>query len=126
MAELGIDDVNIIGVAKGPERNAGREIFYFPDGREITLAVNSATLFYLQRLRDEAHRYAIGAHRNKRKKAMGVSPLDDVAGIGPTRKKALLMHFGTSQAVRNASLKDLKRTPGVSDSVAQVIYDHYH
>lgn len=126
MDELGIDDMHIIGVAKGPERNAGREIFYFPNGREMTLPINSATLFYLQRLRDEAHRYAIGAHRTKRSKAMGISPLDEVPGIGPSRKKALLMHFGTSQAVRNASLDDLKRTPGVSDSVAQIIYDHYH
>ncbi len=126
MGELGIDDLNIIGVAKGPERNAGREIFYFPNGREMTLPTNSATLFYLQRLRDEAHRYAIGAHRNKRSKAMGISPLDDIAGIGPTRKKALLMHFGTSQAVRNASLEDLMRTPGVSQRVAQLVYDHYH
>ena len=83
------------------------------DGRELTLPVNSPVLFYLQRLRDEAHRFAIGAHRAKRAKAIGASPLDEVPGIGPARKKALLMHFGTARAVRNASLEDLARAPGV-------------
>jgi excinuclease ABC subunit C len=83
-------------------------------------------LFYLQRLRDEVHRFAIGAHREKRAKAMGASPLDEVPGIGPARKKALLMHFGTGRAVRNASLEDLQQAPGVSKSVAQQVYDFYH
>jgi excinuclease ABC subunit C len=125
-AELGIDDLPFIGVAKGPDRNAGRETFYYPDGREFTLPPNNAVLFYVQRLRDEAHRFAIGAHRKKRAKAMGSSPLDEVPGIGPARKKALLMHFGTGRAVRNASLEDLKRAPGVSAGVAQAVYDFYH
>lgn len=125
-AELGIDDLPFVGVAKGPDRNAGREIFHWPDGREFTLPPNNAVLFYIQRLRDEAHRFAIGAHRAKRSKAIGASPLDEVPGIGPARKKALLMHFGTARAVRNASLDDLQRAPGVSAAVATLIYDFYH
>jgi len=125
-AELGIDDLPYVGVAKGPDRNAGRETFYLPDGREFTLPPNNAVLFYIQRLRDEAHRFAIGAHRQKRAKAMGSSPLDEVPGIGPARKKALLMHFGTARAIRSASLEDLKRAPGVSAGVAQAVYDFYN
>ncbi|QNO26836.1 excinuclease ABC subunit UvrC [Sphingopyxis sp. OPL5] len=126
LAELGIDDLPYIGVAKGPDRNAGRETFYYPDGREFTLPPNNAVLFYIQRLRDEAHRFAIGAHRAKRAKAMGSSPLDEVPGIGPARKKALLMHFGTARAVRGASLEDLQKAPGVSAAVAQAVHDFYH
>ncbi len=125
-AELGIDDLPFVGVAKGPDRNAGRETFYWPDGREFTLPPNNAVLFYIQRLRDEAHRFAIGAHRAKRAKAMGSSPLDEVPGIGPSRKKALLMHFGTARAVRGASLEDLQKAPGVSAAVAQAVHDFYH
>jgi len=125
-AELGINDLPFVGVAKGPDRNAGRETFYMPDGREFTLPPNNALLFYIQRLRDEAHRFAIGAHRQKRAKSMTSSPLDEVPGIGPARKKALLMHFGTGRAVRNASLEDLQRAPGVSAALAQQVYDFYH
>jgi excinuclease ABC subunit C len=124
--EMGIEDVALIGVSKGPDRHAGRESFHFPDGREFDLPVNAPVLFYLQRLRDEAHRFAIGAHRNKRSKAITVSPLDEVPGIGPARKKALLMHFGTARAVRDASLEDLAKAPGVSEAVARVVYDFYH
>jgi excinuclease ABC subunit C len=124
---LGIDDVPFIGIAKGPNHGReGREVFHFPDGRELSLPVNSPVLFYLQRLRDEVHRYAIGAHRDKRTKAITSSPLDEIPGIGPARKKALLLHFGTARAVRSASLDDLKRAPGVSAVVAQMIYDFYH
>ena len=126
LEQLGVEDVPLIGVSKGPDRNAGRETFHFPDGREIGLPINAPVLFYLQRLRDEAHRYAIGAHRTKRSKAITASPLDEVPGIGPARKKALLMHFGTARAVRDASLEDLARTPGVSETVARVVYDFYH
>ena len=124
--ELGVEDVAFIGVSKGSDRHAGRETFHFPDGREFTLPVNAPVMFYLQRLRDEAHRFAIGAHRAKRSKAITVSPLDEVPGIGPSRKKALLMHFGTARAVRNASLEDLQKAPGVSAAVAQTVYDYYH
>ncbi len=124
---LGIDDVPFIGIAKGPNHGReGREVFHFPDGRELTLPVNAPVLFYLQRLRDEVHRYAIGAHRNKRAKAITASPLDEVPGIGPARKKALLMHFGTARAVRDASLEDLQMAPGVSEAVAQIVHDFYH
>jgi excinuclease ABC subunit C len=124
--DMGVEDVPLIGVSKGPDRNAGRETFHFPDGREFTLPVNAPVMFYLQRLRDEAHRFAIGAHRNKRSKAITASPLDEVPGIGPARKKALLMHFGTARAVRGASLEDLAMAPGVSAAVARVVYDFYH
>ncbi|HEV2569357.1 excinuclease ABC subunit UvrC [Sphingomonas sp.] len=125
--EIGVEDVALVGVAKGPHHGReGREVFHLLDGREITLPPNSPLLFYLQRLRDEAHRFAIGAHRQKRAKAIGVSSLDEVPGIGPARKKALLMHFGTAKAVRAASLEDLAKAPGVSRSVAQQVYDFYH
>ena len=124
---LGIEDVPFIGIAKGPHHGReGREVFHFPDGRELTLPVNAPVLFYLQRLRDEVHRYAIGAHRTKRAKAITASPLDEVPGIGPARKKALLLHFGTARAVRSASLEDLQKAPGVSAAVAQAVYDFYH
>jgi excinuclease ABC subunit C len=124
---LGINDVPFIGIAKGPDHGReGREVFHFPDGREVTLPVNSPLLFYLQRLRDEVHRFAIGAHRTKRAKAITASPLDEVPGIGPARKKALLLHFGTARAVRSASLEDLQKAPGVSAAVAQTVHDYYH
>ncbi|WP_066780528.1 excinuclease ABC subunit UvrC [Sphingomonas sp. CCH5-D11] len=127
LEDLGIEDVCLVGVAKGPHHGReGREVFHLMDGRELTLPVNSPVLFYLQRLRDEVHRFVIGAHREKRAKAIGASPLDEVPGIGPARKKALLMHFGTARAVRNASLADLQKAPGVSAGVAQQVYDFYH
>ncbi|MEM9501371.1 MAG: excinuclease ABC subunit UvrC [Pseudomonadota bacterium] len=127
LGELGIDDVPVIGIAKGPHHGReGREVFHFPDGREKMLPTNSPVLFYAQRLRDEVHRYAIGAHRAKRSKAITASPLDEIPGIGPARKRALLLHFGTASKVRAAALEDLQRAPGVSDKVAQQIYDFYH
>ena len=127
LEEIGVDEVPLIAIAKGPHHGRdGREVFHFPDGRELTLPVNAPVLFYLQRLRDEVHRYAIGAHRAKRSKAITVSPLDEVPGVGPSRKKALLLHFGTARAVRNASLEDLQKAPGVSAAVAQTVYDFYH
>jgi len=127
LEDMGIEDVCLVGVAKGPYHGReGREVFHLMDGRELTLPVNSPVLFYLQRLRDEVHRFAIGAHRQKRAKAIGASPLDEVPGIGPARKKALLMHFGTARSVRGASLDDLKKAPGVSAAVAQQVYDFYH
>ena len=127
LEELGIEDVPLIAVAKGPHHGReGREVFHFPDGREKTLPTNSPVLFYLQRLRDEAHRYVIGAHRAKRSRAITASPLDEIPGIGPSRKRALLLAFGTAGKVRAASLDDLQRTPGISEGVAQKIYDFYH
>ncbi len=126
LESMGVEEVAIVGVAKGPDRNAGREVFHLPDGREITLPINHPVLFYLQRLRDEAHRFAIGTHRAKRAKALITSSLDEVPGIGPARKRALLMHFGTARAVKAASLEDLRTAPGVSDAVARTVYDHFH
>ncbi|MEQ1541273.1 MAG: excinuclease ABC subunit UvrC [Novosphingobium sp.] len=127
LEELGIEDVPLIAIAKGPQHGRdGREVFHFPDGREKMLPVNSPLLFHLQRLRDEVHRFAIGAHRDKRSRAITASPLDEVPGIGPARKRALLLHFGTAGKVRAASLEDLQRAPGVSAAVAQTVYDFYH
>ena len=125
--ELGIEDLPVIAIAKGPHHGReGREVFHFPDGREKMLPVNSPLLFYLQNLRDEVHRFAIGAHRAKRSRAITASPLDEIPGIGPARKRALLLHFGTAGKVRAASLHDLQRAPGVSAAVAQAVYDFYH
>ncbi|MHA6316919.1 excinuclease ABC subunit UvrC [Altererythrobacter sp. CAU 1778] len=127
LEELGIEDVPLIAIAKGPHHGReGREVFHFPDGREKTLPTNSPVLFHLQNLRDEVHRYVIGAHRAKRSRAITASPLDEIPGIGPSRKRALLLHFGTASKVRAAALDDLKRAPGVSEGVAQAVYDFYH
>ena len=127
LEELGIEDVPLIAIAKGPHHGReGREVFHFPDGREKMLPVNSPVLFQLQLWRDEVHRFAIGAHRAKRSRAIAASPLDEIPGIGPARKRALLLHFGTAGKVRAASLDDLQRAPGVSALVAQQIYDFYH
>jgi len=127
LEDLGIEDVCLVGIAKGPHHGRdGREVFHMLDGREFQLPVNAPVLFYLQRLRDEVHRFVIGAHRAKRSKAIVTSPLDEVPGIGPARKKALLMHFGTARAVRGASLEDLQKAPGVSKAMAQSLYDFFH
>jgi len=128
LEEYGLaDEFAVIGIAKGPHHGReGREVFHFPDGREKTLPTNSPVLFYAQRLRDEVHRYVIGAHRAKRSKAITASPLDEIPGIGPARKRALLLHFGTASKVRAAALQDLQRAPGVSEKVAQQVYDFYH
>ena len=128
LEEIGIaDEVAVIGIAKGPHHGReGREVFHFPDGREKMLPVNAPLLFHLQNLRDEVHRYVIGAHRAKRSKAITASPLDEIPGIGPARKRALLLHFGTASKVRAAALEDLQRAPGVSAAVARKVYDFYH
>ena len=127
LEELGIEELPVIAIAKGPHHGReGREVFHFPDGREKMLPVNSPLLFHLQRLRDEVHRFAIGAHRAKRSRAITASPLDEISGVGPARKRALLLHFGTAGRVRAAALEDLKRAPGINDSVAQKVYDFYH
>jgi excinuclease ABC subunit C len=127
MEDAGVHDVPVVGVAKGPHHGReGREVFHLPGGREITLQPNSALLFYLQRLRDEAHRFAVGTHRAKRAKSLTTSTLDDVPGIGPSRKRALLMHFGTARAVKGAALEDLERAPGISRTMARQLYDYFH
>ena len=127
LEEMGIEDVPLVAIAKGPHHGReGREVFHFPDGREKMLPENAPLLFHLQRLRDEVHRFAIGAHRDKRSRAITASPLDEIPGIGPARKRALLLHFGTASKVRAAALDDLQRAPGVSAAVAQAVYDFYH
>ncbi len=128
LEEYGLaDQFAIVGISKGPHHGReGREVFHFPDGREKTLPTNSPVLFYAQRLRDEVHRYVIGAHRAKRSKGITASPLDEIPGIGPARKRALLLHFGTASKVRAAALEDLQRAPGVSEKVARQVYDFYH
>ena len=126
MEELGISDVCVVGVAKGPERDAGREHFFMPGRESFRLEPRDPVLYYLQRLRDEAHRFAIGTHRARRKTAMAKNPLDEISGIGPTRKRALLMHFGSAKAVSRAGLADLEATPGISRQMARLVYDHFH
>ncbi len=127
LAELGItDSVVAIGVAKGADREAGRERF-FPPGRDgFTLPPRDPVLYFIQRMRDEAHRFAIGSHRARRKKEMVKNPLDEISGIGPTRKRALLQHFGTAKAVSRAGISDLMAVEGISEAVAKLVYDHFH
>lgn len=126
MQELGVEDVPVVGIAKGPDRNAGREQFFLPGREPFMLEPRHPVLFFLQRLRDEAHRFAIGTHRTKRAKDQIKSPLDEIAGIGAARKKALLLHFGSAKAVSRAGLADLEAVPGVSKTVAKRVYDHFH
>lgn len=126
LAELGIDDIAIAAIAKGPDRNAGRERFFLPGRAPFSLDPRDSVLYFLQRLRDEAHRFAIGTHRAKRTKALGRSPLDEIAGIGARRKRALLHHFGSARAVARAGLGELERVAGISETVAKNVYDHFH
>jgi excinuclease ABC subunit C len=126
MNELGASDIAIVGIAKGPDRNAGRERFFMVDREPFDLPHDDPALYYLQRLRDEAHRFAIGTHRARRSKAIGHSRLDEVPGIGATRKKALLHHFGSAKAVEVANLDELIRAPGINRSTAQKIHDYFH
>ncbi len=124
--ELGISDVAIVGIAKGPDRNAGRERFFMPGRAPFSLDARDPVLYFLQRLRDEAHRFAIGTHRARRTKAIGRSPLDEIAGVGARRKRALLHRFGSARAVARAGLGELERVTGISKTVAKKIYDHFH
>jgi excinuclease ABC subunit C len=126
LAELGVDDVPFIGIAKGIDRDAGKEEFHRPGERPFALQRNDPVLYFVQRLRDEAHRWAIGAHRAKRSKAIGVTPLDEVPGIGAARKRALLAHFGSAKAVARAALPDLMAVDGISATIAQTVYGYFH
>ncbi|MSO80105.1 MAG: excinuclease ABC subunit UvrC [Alphaproteobacteria bacterium] len=126
LAELGIDDLPLVAIAKGPDRDAGRERFFMPGREAFSLPERDPALYFLQRLRDEAHRFAIGAHRARRSQAIMRSPLDEIAGIGARRKKSLLTHFGSAREVSRAGLDDLARVPGISATVAKRIYDHFH
>jgi excinuclease ABC subunit C len=118
--------ITLVAIAKGPDRNAGRETFHMNGRQMFTLPLRTPSLYYLQRLRDEAHRFAIGTHRAKRKKAMVANPLDGIDGIGPGRKKALLNHFGSAKAVKGATVDDLASVEGVSQKLAQIIHDYFH
>ncbi|MEL6595061.1 MAG: excinuclease ABC subunit UvrC [Pseudomonadota bacterium] len=126
MVEMGVTDIDMVGVAKGIDRDAGKEEFYRTGQRPFALKHNDPVLYFVQRLRDEAHRFAIGTHRAKRAKAIGATPLDDVPGVGATRKRALLAHFGSAKAVGRANLADLKAVDGISDAMAETIYDYFH
>ncbi len=126
LAELGVEDVPMVGVAKGVDRDQGKEEFHRTGQRPFALRRGDPVLYFVQRMRDEAHRFAIGAHRAKRSKAVGATPLDDVPGVGATRKRALLAHFGSAKAVSRANLSDLKAVDGVSEALAQKVYDFFH
>jgi excinuclease ABC subunit C len=126
LAALGLHGLAIAGIAKGPDRNAGRERFFMPGKPPFSLPPNDPVLYFVQRLRDEAHRFAIGSHRVKRKKAMSETSLDDIPGIGPSRRRALLRHFGSAKSVSRAGLPDLQAVPGISAAMAQQIYNYFH
>lgn len=127
LEELGIaDQVPIVGIAKGPDRDAGLEKFFIPGKQSFMLPERDPVLYFVQRLRDEAHRFANGSHRARRKKEMIKNPLDEIAGIGPSRKRALLHHFGSAKSVGGAALSDLLAVDGISKEMAQVIYDHFN
>ncbi len=126
LAELGIDDVPFVGVAKGVERDLGREEFHRPGQPPFALRHNDPVLYFIQRLRDEAHRFAIGTHRAARAKATTSTPLDEVPGIGAARKRALLQHFGSAKAVTRAGLADLMAVPGISQTTAETVYNFFH
>jgi len=125
-ADLGVEDVTLAAISKGPDRDAGREHFYLPGKEAFRLDTKSPVLYYLQRLRDEAHRFVIGGHRKKRSAAIGANPLDEIAGVGAGRKRALLQHFGSARAVAGASLADLSAVSGVSETLAKKIFDFFH
>lgn len=126
LKELGVyNDLTVVGIAKGPDRNAGREQFFMNDRAPFTLPLNDPTLHYLQRLRDEVHRFAVGAHRTRRKKDISKSPLDGVPGIGAKRKKALLLRFGSGKDVTQAAIEDLQTVEGISPALAEKIYNYF-
>ena len=126
LAALGVKGVTLTAIAKGPDRNAGRETFFL-EGRELfRLSPRDPALFFIQRLRDEAHRFAVGTHRARRKKEFVKSPLDEIPGIGPARKRALLFAFGSAKDVAKAGLPDLEKTPGLNAATAKLVYDFFH
>ncbi|NSY38009.1 excinuclease ABC subunit UvrC [Leisingera sp. ANG59] len=126
MEEHGVQDIPMVGVAKGVDRDHGKEEFYRPGENAFALQRNDPVLYFIQRMRDEAHRFAIGTHRAKRAKAVSATPLDEVPGVGASRKRALLAHFGSAKAVSRANLADLKAVDGISEALAERIYDHFH
>ncbi len=126
MAELGVEGVALVSIAKGADRNAGRETFFMEGRDPFRLPPRDPALYFIQRLRDEAHRFAIGTHRARRKKDFTKNPLDEIAGIGPARKRALLKAFGTAKAIAGAGLADLEKIPGINAATAKMVYDHFN
>jgi excinuclease ABC subunit C len=125
-AELGVTGVTLVSIAKGRDRDAGRETF-FVEGREpFHMPPRDPALYFAERLRDEAHRFAIGTHRARRKREFTRSPLDEIGGIGPARKRALLQSFGTAKAISRAALADLEKVPGINAATARLVYDYFH
>jgi excinuclease ABC subunit C len=126
LASLGLNEVPLVAIAKGPERDAGRETFFVPGREPFKLKPRDPVLYFVQRLRDEAHRFAVGSHRTRRRKDIRESGLQEIPGVGPARKRALLQHFGTLKAIERASPADLSKVEGVSAEMAQKIYDFFH
>jgi excinuclease ABC subunit C len=126
LSTLGISNVPLVGIAKGMDRDAGRETFFIPGREPFRLPPRDPLLYFVERLRDEAHRFAVGSHRQRRKKDIRESGLQEIPGIGPTRKRALLHHFGTLKAIERASLADLTKVPGINADTARRIYDYFH
>ena len=126
MTELGVHDIPVVGVAKGPDRDAGLERFFIPGKPPFMLPLKSPSLYYLQRLRDEAHRFAIGTHRTRRAMDVKKNPLDEIDGVGPGRKKALLHAFGSARGVSRASVADLLKVDGVNQALAERIHAFFH
>ena len=126
LADLGINDVAVVAIAKGLDREAGRETFFVEGKEPFRLPPRDTALYFVERLRDEAHRFAIGTHRARRKKDFTRNPLDEVAGIGPARKRALLQAFGTAKAVARAGLADLEKVDGINSATAKLVYDFFH
>jgi len=126
LAAMGLSDVPLVAVAKGPDRDAGRETFFMPGRTPFKLPPRDPLLYFVERLRDEAHRFAVGSHRTRRKKDIREAGLQEIPGIGPTRKRALLRHFGTLKAIERASLPDLAQVPGINAETARKIYEFFH
>jgi excinuclease ABC subunit C len=126
LAGIGVSDVPLLAIAKGPDRDAGRETFHQPGREPFRLPPRDPVLYFVERLRDEAHRFAVGAHRQKRSRSLRESGLQEIAGVGPARKRALLRHFGTLQAIERASMADLEHVAGINAETARRIYDYFH
>jgi excinuclease ABC subunit C len=126
LAALGVTDVPLVAIAKGPDRGSGRETFFMAGRSPFKLPSRDPLLYFVERLRDEAHRFAVGSHRTRRKKDIREAGLQEIPGIGPTRKRALLRHFGTVKAIERASLPDLAQVPGINAETARKIYEFFH
>jgi excinuclease ABC subunit C len=126
LVSLGLTDLPLVAIAKGPDRDAGRETFHMPGRDPFRLPPRDPVLYFVERLRDEAHRFAIGSHRQKRRRDIRDAGLQEITGVGPTRKRALLHHFGTLKAIERASLADLAQVPGISAETAKRVYDFFH